>query len=111
MLYLEGVTSYAYNRYIGSDLQGNFLVATIENGTVKTANLNDYSTSTSIFFVTKKDEENVVTFYSCDDTLTKINYSYDADDYTFDTFDDYNDVLYYMVTDKVTGNISLVYFK
>ena len=108
LLYLKSVTKYSLYKYVGTDLFGNTLIACIDGGELKTADLKDYNFANG--FVTKMDEENVVTFYSFDNTLTKMNLEFDTDLLSFSHYRQYADYDYYCLYDS-SNNYTVFYFK
>lgn len=110
VLCLKNATAINRFKYTGYDKLGNFLVAIIDNGTVKTADLKDYNSNNSSY-LEKVDEDNVHTFYAYDDTLTKMNLKYDSDDETFDVLGTYEGTKYYYIYDQNDYTYAVLYFE
>lgn len=115
VLYLKNTTKYSLDRYVGKDLLGNTLVACIVNGEIKIADLKGYNIATSKF-LTKTDEDNYVTLYSFDNTLSEISIMFNATDCDFS--DEYNykefvfgDYKYYFLEYLNSNTYDVYYFK
>ena len=86
------------------------MLAVINSGSVNTAIIDDYTiTDSNNSFLTKMDEENNVTFYSFDDTLTKIEFEYVKNNNNFTKYTTFEDVTFYKVVNS-DGTSTLVYF-
>lgn len=115
VLYLKNAVCYSLNKYVGTDLFGNTLVACIDNGEVKTADLKGYKIASN-GFVTKTSEDALVTFYSFDNTLSPISIQYYATDCEFSDEYEYNEYefngyKYYFIRFTADDSYSIVYFK
>lgn len=111
LLSLKDAESVNRFKYIGYDLYGKKLVVVIEYGVIKTAEIGSYFISIDKAFLTKTDDDNVVTFYSYDDELTPINYQFDSDDVEFEDYKTYEGIKYYVSEDKTENTYTLLYFK
>ena len=110
VLALKSCKAYALNKYIGTDLSGKKMLAVINSGSINTAIIDDYTiTDSNNSFLTKMDEENNVTFYSFDDTLTKIDFGYVKNNNNFTKYTTFEDVTFYKVVNS-DGTSTLVYF-
>lgn len=112
VLYLKDTEFYYYNKFTGTNLFGEKVIVTIENGEIKTAKIDGYTLFKTDEFFTKTDsEENYVTFYTFDDTLTRIDLGYDSDEYTFSYGQTYDGRLIYSLINKDDNTVTMLYFK
>ena len=111
VLYLTDVAEYAYNRYTGKNLFGEKTIVIIDNGVIKTANIDDYTAVEDEFIVKMDLTENYCTFYTCDDTLTKLDLEFDADDYAFGYAGTYGNKIMYSLANNDDDTVTVFYFK
>ena len=65
-----------YSKYYGLDISGNIVLVEINNGELVITNINGYTVYEDLFLY--KAEANIVSFYTLDSTITKVDFSYDT---------------------------------
>ena len=111
VLYLKNAVKYSLNKYVGTDLFGNSLVACIDKGEIKTADLKDYQIATSKFLTKADSDTHMVSFYSFDNTLSEIFIQYDYTKLDMDEYISIADYDYYSLYDSAANTYTVFYFK